>query len=143
MAPPPGQKEVDLPEPDRPAAGERRDRRAIERLATENASWGYERIHGELLKLGHRVSTSTIRRVFKALRIPPAPQRHTDTTWRQFLHVQAATILAIDFFHVDCAVTLQRLYCLFVIEVGSRCLHISGSPHTRTGRGPRSRPAIS
>ena len=54
----------------------------IERLATENTTGGYQRIHGELLTRGHRVGASTIRRVLTSLGLPPAPKRHTGTTGR-------------------------------------------------------------
>jgi hypothetical protein len=79
------------------------------------------------------VRASAIRRVLRALMIPPAPLRQTDASWRKFLHAQASTMPATDFFRVDCAVTLPRLYCLLVMEVGSRYVHILGTTATPDG----------
>jgi hypothetical protein len=81
----------------------------IVRLATENPRWGYQRIRGELLHLGLRVSGSSIARVLRANALQPAPRRAGgSTTWRSFLRRQAAGILACDFLTVD-TVFLQRL----------------------------------
>jgi transposase InsO family protein len=98
------------------------------RLARENSSWGYRRIHGELLVLGIKVGASTVWEILKDAGIDPAPER-TSQTWATFLRSQAQAIIAADFFETS-TLTGARLYVLAVIEHATRRVRILGAtPH--------------
>ncbi len=98
-------------------------------MATDNPTWGYRRIAGELAQLGHRVGASTVWRILKQHGIDPAPQRSA-VTWTQFLRSQAA--VACDFATIDTAL-LRRYYLLFFIDVTTREVFFAGITANPTG----------
>jgi putative transposase len=99
-------------------------RALVLRLARENPTWGYRRIHGELCRLGFKLGASTLWAILRRAGVAPAPTRSA-VTWRQFLRAQAKGVLAVDFFTVD-TVLFRRLYVLFVLEVARRWVHVLG-----------------
>ena len=100
-------------------------RALILRLARENPTWGYVRIRGELLKVGRPVAASTIQRLLRRHRVPPALGR-AGLSWPAFLRAHAPGLLACDFFTVE-TVRLQTLYVLFFLEVQPRRVIVTGS----------------
>ncbi len=96
----------------------------IVRLARENPRWGYQRIRGELQRLGTHASATAIRSTLRRHGLDPAPRR-ASTSWPAFLRQQAAGIVACDFFTVD-TVWLRRLHVLFFIELDTRRVHLAG-----------------
>src|ERR1039458_4719875 len=110
--------------PGRPPAG-RNVRSVVLRLARENESWGYRRIHGELAGLGVTVAPSTVWQILKGAGIDPAPRRD-GPGWPEFLRSQAQGILALDFFTTD-LLNGAKVYVLAVIEHGTRSVRVLGA----------------
>jgi putative transposase len=108
-------------------AGRPRTGKAIEqlvlRLAREN-DWGYERIEGELLKLGYTISHETVSNILERHGIPPAPERNPSPSWRHLMTNYKDQLLACDFFTVE-TLFLQTLYVLVSIEIGTRRVHFA------------------
>ncbi|MGN9789158.1 hypothetical protein ACTMTF_47750 [Nonomuraea sp. ZG12] len=102
------------------------------RLARENSTWGYRRIHGELAALDIKVAASTVWEILKDHGLDPSPQRE-HTTWSDFLRSQAVALLACDFFEVR-TLTGARLYVLAVIEHATRRVRILGVTAHPTGQ---------
>ncbi len=99
-------------------------RELVLRLARENSSWGHRRICGELAKLGLQASPTSVRRLLARARLGPAPRRE-GPSWREFLHAQASSIVACDFFTVE-TLFLRRFYVLFFIEHDTRRVRLGG-----------------
>ncbi|WP_316769295.1 integrase, partial [Streptomyces sasae] len=100
-------------------------RALVLRLAHENSSWGYRRIHGELAAPGIKIAASTVWEILREHGIPPAPE-HQSTTWADFLRSQTDALLACDFFEAR-TLTGAHLYVFAVIEHATRHIRILGA----------------
>jgi putative transposase len=94
------------------------------RLARDNPRWGYRRIVGEMKGLGFAVSATTVRTWLREAGLGPVGTRG-GMPWREFVRAHRRRLLAVDFFTVE-TIWLQRLYVLFVIELGSSRVQIAG-----------------
>jgi len=97
----------------------------IVRLAEENPRWGYGKIEGELIKLGIKLSQTTIRNVLNRNGIVPSPVRFGSIGWRRLMKHYKEQIIACDFFTIE-TFWLRTLYVFFFIELGSRRVHLAG-----------------
>ena len=107
--------------PGRPSTSAKLRRRTL-RLAAENPTWRYRRVHGELAGLGHRLAASTVWQILNNAGIDPAPTR-SEVTWSQFLRSQGA--VACDFATIE-TVTLRRFYLLMCIDIPTRTVYFAG-----------------
>ena len=100
----------------------------VVRMAQENRSWGYDRIAGALAHLGSTISDQTVGNILKRHGLPPAPERKTTTTWKEFIRTHMEVLVATDFFTAEVWTTagLVTYYVLFFIHLASRRVHVAG-----------------
>ena len=100
----------------------------VVRMAQENRSWGYDRIVGALANLGYTISAQTVGNILKRHDIPPAPERKTTTTWKEFIRTHIDMLVATDFFTAEVWTLggLVTYYVLFFIHLGSRRVQVAG-----------------
>jgi len=96
----------------------------VVQLAREDSRWGYDRIAGELGKLGITLDPTTVKNILVRHGIPPAPRRGR-STWRTFLNPYKEQMAACDFLTVE-TLRLRTVYILFFIELGTRRVHFAG-----------------
>jgi putative transposase len=104
----------------------------VVRMAQENRAWGYDRIVGALANLGLTISAQTVGNILKRHGIPPAPERKTTTTWKEFIRTHMEVLVATDFFTAEVwtLAGLVTYYVLFFIHLGSWQVHVAGvTPH--------------
>jgi transposase InsO family protein len=104
----------------------------VVRMARENRSWGYDRIVGALANLGYTLSDQTVGNILKRHGLPPAPERKTTTTWKEFIRTHLDVLVATDFFTAEVWMLggLVTYYVLFFIWLSTREVHVAGvTPH--------------
>src|SRR5215813_14705064 len=103
------------------------------RMAEENPSWGYRRIQGALVNLGHTIDKMTVRNILRRHHLEPAPQRRkAGMSWAKFLKMHWEVLAATDFFTVEVATWhgLVTYYVLVVMELATRRVQVAGiTPH--------------
>jgi hypothetical protein len=98
------------------------------RLASENPTWGYDRIAGALKELGHLVSDSTVANILRENNEPPAPERRRGKSWIDFIAAHKDVLVGCDFFTKEIWTLTGSVtyYVLFFMHVASRKVHFAG-----------------
>ena len=104
------------------------------KFAKQNPTWGFDRIQGELAKVGYQICDTTVSNILKAHGIEPAPTRQRTGAWETFLKAHWDVLAAIDFTTIEVWTKggLVTYYLLFVMELKTRRVHFAGcTPHPK------------